>query len=34
MKVVVEGIETPEQLALIRELGGDEAQGFLSLIHI
>jgi diguanylate cyclase (GGDEF)-like protein len=28
MKVVVEGIETPEQLALIRELGGDEAQGF------
>jgi hypothetical protein len=30
MKVVVEGIETPEQLALIRELGGDEAPGILS----
>lgn len=29
MKVIVEGIETQEQLDLIRELGGDGAQGFL-----
>jgi diguanylate cyclase (GGDEF)-like protein len=29
MKVVVEGIETQEQLDLIREMGGDEAQGYL-----
>jgi EAL domain-containing protein (putative c-di-GMP-specific phosphodiesterase class I) len=29
MKVIVEGIETPEQLELMRSLGTDEAQGFL-----
>jgi len=29
MKVIVEGIETQEQLDLIRELGADGAQGFL-----
>jgi diguanylate cyclase (GGDEF)-like protein len=29
MKVVVEGIETEEQLELIRSLGADEAQGYL-----
>lgn len=28
-QTVVEGVETPEQLALIRELGCDQAQGFL-----
>ena len=29
MKVVVEGIETKEQLELIESLGANEAQGFL-----
>ena len=29
MKVIVEGIETREQLELMRELGTDEAQGYL-----
>jgi diguanylate cyclase (GGDEF)-like protein len=29
MKVIVEGIESEEQLALLGELGGDEAQGYL-----
>jgi EAL domain-containing protein (putative c-di-GMP-specific phosphodiesterase class I) len=29
MTVIVEGIETPEQLKLIKEMGGDEAQGYL-----
>ncbi len=29
MKVIVEGIEKEEQLALVKELGGDEAQGYL-----
>lgn len=29
MKVVVEGIETPEQLALIESLGANEVQGYL-----
>lgn len=29
MKVIVEGIETPEQLELMRALGTNEAQGFL-----
>jgi len=29
MKVIVEGIETREQLELVRELGADEAQGYL-----
>jgi diguanylate cyclase (GGDEF)-like protein len=29
MKVIVEGIENEEQLALVGELGGDEAQGYL-----
>jgi diguanylate cyclase (GGDEF)-like protein len=29
MQVVVEGVETPEQLEAIRELGGNEVQGFL-----
>ncbi len=29
MKVIVEGIETPEQLDMVRELGGKEAQGYL-----
>lgn len=29
IRVIVEGIETPEQLELIRELGGDEVQGYL-----
>ena len=29
MKLIVEGIETEEQLALIGKLGGDEAQGYL-----
>ncbi|MGA9672796.1 MAG: EAL domain-containing protein [Terracidiphilus sp.] len=29
MKVIIEGIETPEQLELIKLLGGDEAQGYL-----
>jgi diguanylate cyclase (GGDEF)-like protein len=29
MRVVVEGIETTKQLEIIKELGGDEVQGFL-----
>jgi diguanylate cyclase (GGDEF)-like protein len=29
MRVIVEGIETTEQLKLIEEMGGDEAQGYL-----
>ena len=29
MKVIVEGIENEEQLALVGKLGGDEAQGYL-----
>jgi EAL domain-containing protein (putative c-di-GMP-specific phosphodiesterase class I) len=29
MRVIVEGIEKPEQLQLIRDLGGDETQGYL-----
>ncbi|HKW16406.1 MAG TPA: EAL domain-containing protein [Terriglobales bacterium] len=29
MQVIVEGIETQEQLALIRKLGGNEVQGYL-----
>lgn len=29
MQVIVEGIETTEQLALIRKLGGNEVQGYL-----
>jgi diguanylate cyclase (GGDEF)-like protein/PAS domain S-box-containing protein len=29
MRVVVEGIETPRQLEIVRELGCDEVQGFL-----
>lgn len=29
MRVIVEGVEKPEQLQLIRKLGGDEIQGFL-----
>ncbi|HLH07989.1 MAG TPA: EAL domain-containing protein [Terriglobales bacterium] len=29
MKVIVEGIETDEQLKLIQEMGGNEAQGYL-----
>lgn len=29
MRVIVEGIEEPSQLALIRKLGADEVQGFL-----
>lgn len=29
MKVIFEGIETPEQLRLVRQLGADEAQGYL-----
>jgi diguanylate cyclase (GGDEF)-like protein len=29
MKVIVEGIENDEQLALVGKLGGDEAQGYL-----
>jgi predicted signal transduction protein with EAL and GGDEF domain len=27
--VIVEGVETAEQLAVIRDLGGDEVQGYL-----
>ena len=29
MRVVAEGIETPEQLKLIKDMGGNEAQGYL-----
>jgi EAL domain-containing protein (putative c-di-GMP-specific phosphodiesterase class I) len=29
MKVIVEGVENDEQLSMIRELGGNEAQGYL-----
>jgi len=29
LRTVAEGIETPEQLALVRRIGGDVAQGFL-----
>src|SRR6185312_3438883 len=29
MQVIVEGIETPEQLELIKKLGGNEVQGYL-----
>ena len=29
MKIIVEGIENHAQLQLMRQLGGDEAQGFL-----
>jgi EAL domain-containing protein (putative c-di-GMP-specific phosphodiesterase class I) len=29
MQVIVEGIETPEQLSLIRKLGANEVQGYL-----
>ncbi|HVO64262.1 MAG TPA: EAL domain-containing protein [Terriglobales bacterium] len=29
MRVIVEGVETPEQMHLIREFGGNEAQGYL-----
>jgi EAL domain-containing protein (putative c-di-GMP-specific phosphodiesterase class I) len=29
MKVIAEGIETPEQLKLVEEMGADEAQGYL-----
>jgi EAL domain-containing protein (putative c-di-GMP-specific phosphodiesterase class I) len=29
MRVIVEGVERPEQLELIRKFGGDEIQGYL-----
>jgi diguanylate cyclase len=29
MQVIVEGVETPEQLQMIKALGGNEVQGFL-----
>jgi EAL domain-containing protein (putative c-di-GMP-specific phosphodiesterase class I) len=29
MKVTIEGIETQEQLEMVKVLGGDEAQGYL-----
>lgn len=29
MRVVAEGVETPEQLAIVLELGCDQAQGYL-----
>jgi diguanylate cyclase (GGDEF)-like protein len=29
MRVIAEGIETPEQLKLIKDMGGNEAQGYL-----
>jgi diguanylate cyclase (GGDEF)-like protein len=29
LRVIVEGVETAEQLAVIRDLGGDEVQGYL-----
>jgi EAL domain-containing protein (putative c-di-GMP-specific phosphodiesterase class I) len=29
MKIILEGIETQEQLDMIKVLGGDEAQGYL-----
>jgi diguanylate cyclase (GGDEF)-like protein/PAS domain S-box-containing protein len=30
MRVIVEGIESPEQLDVVKRLGGDEVQGFLT----
>jgi EAL domain-containing protein (putative c-di-GMP-specific phosphodiesterase class I) len=30
MRVIVEGIETAEQLAVVKKLGGDEIQGYLT----
>jgi EAL domain-containing protein (putative c-di-GMP-specific phosphodiesterase class I) len=29
MQVIVEGVETPQQLEIIRRIGGNEVQGFL-----
>ena len=29
LRVIVEGVETAEQLAVIRDLGGNEVQGYL-----
>jgi diguanylate cyclase (GGDEF)-like protein len=29
MRVIVEGVESPEQMQLVRELGGNEVQGYL-----
>jgi len=29
MQVIVEGVETPEQLQMIKKLGGNQVQGFL-----
>jgi EAL domain-containing protein (putative c-di-GMP-specific phosphodiesterase class I) len=30
MSVIVEGVETPEQLAIVKALGANEVQGFLT----
>jgi EAL domain-containing protein (putative c-di-GMP-specific phosphodiesterase class I) len=30
MEVIVEGVETPEQMALIKMLGANEVQGYLT----
>jgi EAL domain-containing protein (putative c-di-GMP-specific phosphodiesterase class I) len=30
MQVIVEGVETPEQLAIIKALGANEVQGYLT----